>query len=99
MSPSLAAAADTSGGQQGGAAAYAASTEWLRRRGYACFNCACDGVLGLCNPVLQPLGDDVGAELGRLERLANRTPAYDAKGDRLPFWTDFLCTPMASWVF
>ena len=77
--------------------AYAASAEWLRRRGYACFNCACDGVLGLCNPVLQPLGDDVGAELGRLERLANRTPAYDAKGARLPFWTDFLCTPMASW--
>ena len=36
-------------------------------------------------------------ELGRHERLANRTPAYDAKGARLPFWTDFLCTPMASW--
>ena len=51
-------------------------------------------MLGLCNPVLQPLGDDVGAELGRLARLANRTPAYDAKGARLPFWTDFLCTPI-----
>lgn len=81
----------------GGVAMYAGAVERLGRRGYACFNCACEGVLGLCNPVLQPLGSDVGRELERLERLANRTLAQDSKLGGLPFWTDFLCTPMESW--
>ena len=37
-------------------------------------------MLGLCNPVLQPLGDDVGAELGRLERLAHLSLNFASPG-------------------